>query len=109
MYFFFFLVPNSPPPQVTAQSYTPFSINVSWDAVNASMINGNFYLYQVFYKKVQDHTWDNFGTTNRSYQLVGLTPGTEYVIRVLAATHSGNGVASSQIIIRTIEGSKIYL
>ncbi|XP_057292100.1 uncharacterized protein LOC130614680 isoform X2 [Hydractinia symbiolongicarpus] len=97
-------LPNSPPPQVTAQSDTPFTINVSWDAVNASMINGNFYMYQVFYKKVQDNTWDNFGTANESYQLVDLDPGTEYVIRVLAATHSGNGVASSQIIIRTIEG-----
>lgn len=102
------LVPNGAPPTVEAESNSPYTIDVSWSSINMSIVNGNFFLYQVFFTKLDADTeeWDNFGTTDTNYTLIGLEPGALYGIRVLAATENGNGVASELIKIRTIEGGK---
>ena len=78
--------------------------------MNPSELNGALYLYQVYYRKLygtQEETrWDNFGSRTTEFTLIDLQPGTWYGIRVLAATHGGNGVASPLIKVETIEGSK---
>ena len=104
-------MPVYPPEQVTADSLTPYTINVTWGAANMSLLQGSFYLYQVFYKEMNagysaGNGWDNFGTRNTSLTLIDLKPGTWYEIRVLASNQGGNGVASSLIKIQTIEGGK---
>ena len=92
---------------MTAESNTPYSINLTWTPVDTADLNGNLYLYQVFYKRLDDSVWDNFGTRTTEFTLINLTPGTWYSIRVLASNDLGNGIASSFIKIQTIEGGKI--
>ena len=102
------LVPTSPPGTIIANSYTPFSVNITWNPVATANLNGNLYLYQVFFKKLYgtqaDTLWDNFGTQDTKLTLIDLQPGTWYGIRILASNPEGNGVASPLIKIQTIEG-----
>lgn len=74
--------------------------------MNKTVLHGDFSLYQVFFKKLDgnESAWDNFGTRNLSLKIVDLQPVTWYGIRVLAAIDSGNGVASSLIKVKTLEG-----
>ena len=76
--------------------------------MDATALNGDLYLYQVFFKMLYgseaETSWDNFGTTDTKFTLVDLRPGTWYAIRITASNLFGNGVASSLIKIQTIEG-----
>ena len=72
-------------------------------------IHGSFYGYYVFYRRYENGVpleWHNVGTRLRSITLDELTPGSQYGIRMLVSVSHGNGIASRERIVRTIEGGK---
>ena len=107
----FTLVPSEPPANIVAVSYTSTTINVTWEHYfinsNTTTYPESFYLYYVFYRNLDDGTeWTNVGTKNNSIDLIGLRAGTLYGLRVLISTTASNGLASEEIIIRTVAGGK---
>lgn len=113
MYFFLsnlYLIPNqkSVPLQILhahVQSYTPFTINITWSDINVNQ--STFYLYYVYYRllDVQPPMWSvkGFSTTGPN-QLIDLMPGTWYGIRIIAAQEAGNGISTEEFKVITLEG-----
>lgn len=88
-------------------SLTPFTINITWEAPVVNLTGGDFYLFYVYYRQIRKWTpdWDVIGVNeSTSLQLNELIPGSEYGIRVLTAVKIGNGLASEEIRVTTIEG-----
>ncbi len=97
------LVPSSPPANVTAISLNPASISVSWNKVPSGDTNGAITGYIVFYREASDVVYTSFGTNKLNVTILGLEAATEYLVRVLAYTPAGNGIASKLLRIYTQE------
>ncbi len=76
---------------------------MSWNEVPAAYRNGLITGYIVFYKEAASPDYTSIGTNKTSETILGLHPATEYLIRVLAYTPNGNGIASKMIRIFTQE------
>lgn len=91
-----------------AHSYTPYSINVTWSDINVNQTT--LYMYYIYYRllDVQLPTWSvkGFPTTGPN-ELIDLQPGTSYGVRVMAAMESGNGIATEELKLVTMEGCKL--
>ncbi|XP_066928943.1 uncharacterized protein [Clytia hemisphaerica] len=90
----------------TAQSYSPFSINVTWSDLNVN--TSELYLYYIFWRQlaVEPATWSVKGFNNTGpNQLIDLLPATWYGIRISASFQSGNGIATEEIKVITLEGA----
>lgn len=87
-------------------SLTPYSINVTWNETTNGTVNGELFVYYVFFREIKGSPshWDNFATSNISLTLVNLKPGTLYGLRMTVAILDGNGIASEELEIETIEG-----
>lgn len=99
------IVPNHPP-EFTAVSRTPFSIDIEWDHVANSTLNGKQYLYYIYYRLLDhpDRLWEVAGTSGTNLTLIDLTPKTLYGLRISVSIEAGNGIASHEKEVRTIEG-----
>lgn len=72
-----------------------------------NLTGGDFYMFYVYYREIRKWTpgWEVIGVNNTASLLLDdLTPGTMYGIRILTAVTSGNGLASDEIQVKTIEG-----
>ena len=106
----FSIVPNQPPTNMTMTS-TLYSIEVSWNHLenrtDPNFVNGNYYMYYVYYRRIDStEPWDNIGTKNNTVLIRDLLPATLYGIRVLASVVEGNGIASPEEQISTKESGK---
>ena len=85
-----------PSPVVTVSGKTDTTITVSWNAVDHAD------RYSVSYKPTGETTWTNKNAgTNTSYTITGLTPDTEYDIRVKAV---GDGVNYKSVYSAIVQG-----
>jgi len=88
-----------------SKSYTPYSINVTWSDWNVNQTS--LYMYYIYYRllAVQPPIWriKGFYSTGPN-ELIDLTPGTWYGVRVLAAIQGGNGIATDEMKVLTMEG-----
>ncbi|XP_066935071.1 uncharacterized protein [Clytia hemisphaerica] len=94
------------PPVFTAHSPTPFTLEVNWDPVDNSSLNGVRYLYYVYYRQLDhpDRLWEVTGTSNLTLTIKDLKPLTLYGLRMTVSIEEGNGVASLEQEVWTIEG-----
>jgi len=72
---------------------------------NASL-NGIKYAYYIYYRLLDSPTrlWDVVASVNTSRILIDLSPGRKYGIRMTVAIMDGNGIASEEMEVTTIEG-----
>lgn len=102
-----FLVPSSPPMNLTVYSTSSTSLSVSWNPVPTEFENGIITGYRVFYmdqaesKPKLKHT---VSSTTFSVDLTDLSVYTNYCIQVLAFTQAGDGVPSDCVVASTDEG-----
>lgn len=98
-------------PNFTAVSLTPYSINVTWEEVDNNTVNGEEYTYYVFYRSIKgaNKTWRNIGSNSFNAVINNLEPGMLYGLRMLVAINDGNGIASQEKEIETIEGGIAFL
>ena len=93
-----------------AQSYTPFTINITWSDVNVNQ--STLFLYYVYYRllDVQPPMWSVVGfPTTGPNQLIDLMPGTWYGVRIMAAMDTGNGISTDEFKVITLEGRTYFL
>ena len=83
-------------------------MTITWGDVPTADQQGSINGYIVFYREklLGSSYYNTIGSYNHSCEIIGLTPWTEYVFRLLAYTATGNGVASRQITARTLETCK---
>ncbi|XP_057300635.1 uncharacterized protein LOC130634855 isoform X2 [Hydractinia symbiolongicarpus] len=99
------IVPSSAPPNITITSNTPTSLNVTWKRLPTSQQNGDVKGYLLFYREklYLSETYQVFSTRDMHQEITGLKPFTKYVMRLLAYTSAGNGVASDLLTAVTME------
>ena len=104
----FLVVPNHPP-DFKAVSRTPFTIDVEWKHVSNNTLNGKMYLYYIYYRQLDhsDRQWEVAGTSGTNLTLIDLKPKTLYGMRISVSIEEGNGIASMEKQVWTIEGGKI--
>ena len=102
-----FLVPSSPPSNVTAVSNDASSIDVSWNEVPSPDQNGVITGYLLFYRESSATTYTNAATMQLKLNVQGLFAATSYSLRVLAYNSNGNGIASELITLTTREKGSI--
>ena len=103
---YLFLVPTSPPLNITETNKTSTSITLSWDAVPTQHHRGIIIGYLV---KVVEHGGGNeeqHNTTNRTLNISGLKKFTFYNITVSARTSKGISNASTVFRVQTAEDGK---
>ncbi|XP_028409028.1 uncharacterized protein LOC114531613 isoform X2 [Dendronephthya gigantea] len=102
-------VPNVPPQNFTAVAINTTAISVSWAPVPSSNLNGVFQGYKVLYRKTNENNGysEYLSTTiyaeNNKELLQGLDIFTNYTLRVLAFTLSGDGFPTDPLIARTFD------
>ena len=105
-------VPNQPP-DFKAESFSPYTINISWPHVGNETINGEQYLYYIYYRVLKgtdtQRNWQVIGTGGNNITLFDLEPFTLYGVRMTVSSTLGNGVASQEKEVMTLEGGKIIL
>ena len=102
-----FLVPSSPPSNVTAVSNDATSIDVSWNEVPTPDQNGVITGYLVFYRESSAKTYTIAATMQLKLKIQGLSAATSFSLRVLAYNSNGNGIASELITLTTREKGSI--
>ena len=102
-----FLVPSSPPSNVTAVSNDASSIDVSWNDVPTPDQNGVITGYLVFYRESSATTYTIAATMQLKLKIQGLSAATSYSLRVQAYNSNGNGIASELITLTTREKGSI--
>ncbi|XP_057300557.1 uncharacterized protein LOC130633755 isoform X2 [Hydractinia symbiolongicarpus] len=100
-------VPTGPPSNIHVVSTYPTSFNVSWSEVDITLQNGNIQGYLLFYREKfkPSDPYEVYGSVLYWAEITGLKPGTVYVIRLLAFTAAGNGVASNLMGVKTLEAA----
>ena len=94
-----FTVPTAPR-SLTAVNATDISVTLSW--MEPNMPNGIITRYQVEYRLTfSDQSFASQNTTSLTYTVTGLSPFTEYDVRVAAATRVGLGPVTDVVSIFT--------
>ncbi|XP_019631424.1 PREDICTED: receptor-type tyrosine-protein phosphatase delta-like isoform X1 [Branchiostoma belcheri] len=107
-------VPSSPPQNVTVQADTSTSLLVSWKPPPLQDRRGVITTYRVYYyvtptisgqQMAADAVFVSVNVTNDAqpvqFSLPGLTPFTDYTVRVSALTSRGEGVKTDPVSART--------
>ncbi|XP_043198977.1 protogenin-like [Amphibalanus amphitrite] len=79
-------------PRVTLVAVSPTELNVSWEALPASLSNGVITGYRINSQRHNDPATASMvevGADRHSFLITGLEPGRAYDVRVLAATRVG--------------------
>ena len=103
-----FIVPSTPPPNITLTSNSSTTIRIDWRPIDAQNTNGNISGYLVFYREVlgTGENYDVMATSDLYAEMENLKPGTEYAVRVLGYNEKGNGIASRLYFERTLVAGK---
>ena len=108
----FLLTPESPPPNFTTNSSTPYTIDMEWRPPHESEWNGILRGYQlryietIFTDSSKAYTWleIQISPANQTmFTLHGLIPSTVYCIQIAAVTVE-TGPYTSPLYIETLEG-----
>ena len=106
--FFSILVLSSPPQNLTGTALDPHTINVMWFAPSNNSASENATNYYIFYREIGGIVgqWEIRGTplTNTSFNITRLKPRSWYKIRMTISALDGNGPASNEISVQTLEG-----
>eukprot|EP00795_Rhopilema_esculentum_P001382 gene1382-15786_t len=99
----------SPPQNLTATPLDPHSINVCWESlVNVSTIS-NVTTYFLFYREKDSDVgvWEVRGIpiAAKCFNITHLKPVTWYKVRMTISVSYGNGPASKELLVQTIEGA----
>jgi len=75
-------------------------------SIQSTLNAGDLYAYFVYYRSLKgdDKSWSYVGTTNLNLTISDLIPGNVYGIRMTYAALGGNGIASPEFVLETIEG-----
>ena len=108
------LVPNYRPENVTAVSTNGTTLSISWMPIFPEYDNGVFQGYKILYKTTEGSSYTEYMSTikygNYTEDLItDLEPVTNYTLRVLAFTLSGDGLISDPVTVLTIDGEGMYL
>ncbi|XP_057305531.1 uncharacterized protein LOC130642791 [Hydractinia symbiolongicarpus] len=96
-------VPTSPPSNITIRTSSPNSLTILWKDVNIRGLEITSYILFYREKSKVSSMYDTLSTNQTSAVLSGLKAGTRYVVRILASTKSGNGIASKEMVVQTEE------
>ena len=110
-YIHLFLVPSTPPVNLTVYSLNSTAIQAEWNAPELINQNGVLTSYQVRYNgSVLDTTERslNLPINTVSVILTGLQPNVYYCVKVRVGNGAGLSEFSSPNCARTLEASKIY-
>lgn len=110
---FILLVPDHPPPNVTAFNTSSTSINVTWQPIPSDHVNGILLKYHIKYWR-RDKTNDNVsmvtvGSSTLYAELKGLGKYKEYFVQVAGSTVAGLGNFSESVFVRTEQDGTPYL
>lgn len=97
-------VPSGMPQNITAMFHDATSALISWQPPLPRLRNGVITMYQVRYQDENnaiDVRADN--TSETSLILEDLTPGSKYLIQVVAFTSAGAGPTSHRIVYNTVQ------
>ena len=111
---FSYVVLSSPPQNLTGVAIDPHTIQVTWSPPNNVSQLENATNYYIFYRQKNGiiGQWESRGiplTNNSSFNITRLKPRTWYKIRITVSVLDGNGPASEEISIQTLEGGIVYL
>ena len=103
------LVVADPPHSLRAQSFSHYTMNITWQPPNNVNSIGNISGYYIFYREKDGPVgqWSAAGVpllNSTSFLLTDLKAFTPYRIRMTLAVKTGNGPASEEVVNNTIEG-----
>lgn len=101
-----FLVPTSPPRNITIRTSSPNWLTTSWNEVHIRGLEITAYILFYREKAKVSSMYDKLSTNQTSLVLSGLKAGTRYVLRLLASTKSGNGIATKPMVVETKEDGR---
>lgn len=101
-----FLVPTSPPLNITGEKQNSTRITLSWEAVPIQHQRGEIINYVVKVVKSDGGNVTQYNATTLGLDIGGLEKFTFYKITVSASTSKGTSNASSVFQIRTAEDGK---
>lgn len=88
-----------PPLNLEGIATSSVSIKISWQ--EPKILNGRISKYVVTFTEGSDGEERNRETTSTTYELIDLTPYTEYNIWIHAVNENGPGASTSEVLIRT--------
>ena len=106
---FYIPAPYTSPGNVQITASTSSSLTISWDEIHCANRNGIItgYPYELYLKSDINTALLTSTTTSTSVTISsGLTPDTEYFIRVAAKTNAGSGSWSNYVSLQTMAVSK---
>lgn len=104
-----FLVPNFSPEILSATSPNATTIFVNWTDVSSFYLNGIFQGYKLLYREAENSSFTEYTTeifygNHSEFLITDLQPLTNYTIRILAFTLSGDGLPSQELSLFTMDG-----
>ena len=111
LYIHLFVVPSTPPVNLTVYSISSTAIQAEWNAPELIDQNGVLTSYQVRYNGSVLDTTERFlflSINTTSVILTGLLPSVYYCVMVRVGNRAGLSELSSPNCARTLEASKIY-
>ena len=107
MFSYISIAPTSSVSNITISLVEARSMTVSWDEVPCSGQNGPITGYLLYYTNTTFNDTVNItGVDNRQYNLITLTPYTNYTVTVIAYNDDGTGPPISEVIQQTGEAGK---
>lgn len=104
---------NGPENQLSAVGLNDTSLSVSWSPIFPGNVNGVFQGYKILYTETENATYTEYVSktkyANYTEEIIdGLEPLTNYTLRVLAFSLSGDGLLSDPVIASTLDGIRMY-
>lgn len=107
--FSYITVPNYRPENLTVAALNESSLSVSWSPVDTKCIQGVFQGYKILYQKTNGSRYTEYlympvYGNNTEEIVIGLEHLTNYTLRILAFSLSGDGLPSDPVIALTFDG-----
>ena len=105
-------MPNGPY-IIAANSSNSTTLLVNWTEVSSFYLNGIFQGYKLLYRETDNSSYTKYKAevvygNHTEFLITELRPLTNYTIRVLAFTLSGDGLLSDSVIAATMDGPGMY-
>ena len=102
-------MPNYRPENLTVVALNESSLAISWLPVNTKYINGVFQGYKIIYQKTNGSRYAEYISmpvyANYTEEIInGLDRMTNYAVRILAFSLSGDGLPSDPVVALTLDG-----
>ena len=100
---------HGPDNQLTVVALNNTALSVSWLPIFVEDVHGVFKGYKILYTKTENSSYTEYISVIKyaNYTemiLTDLVPVTNYTVRILAFSHSGDGLISEPVIVSTLDG-----